>query len=167
MPPFVSIIGKSNSGKTTLIEKLIRELKKRGYMVGTIKHTHHAIQIDRQGKDSARHKNAGAHTVAIHSPDSLTVIKDTKSPSLDSLALDDIAIYYEDMDIVITEGYRQADKPKIEVFRKAAHKRPYNRSSQDLIAFVTDSEDDLNVNVPIFGLEEIEKIVDFLEKRFL
>jgi molybdopterin-guanine dinucleotide biosynthesis protein B len=74
----VSIVGKSNSGKTTLIEKLIRELKKRGYRVATIKHNRHGFDIDHEGKDSWRHKKAGAQITVIASPIQVAVIEDTE-----------------------------------------------------------------------------------------
>ena len=76
MPPIISIVGKSDSGKTTLLEKLIAEIKNRGYHIGTIKHDTHGFDIDREGKDTWRHKKAGASTVAISSPTKVAIIKD-------------------------------------------------------------------------------------------
>jgi molybdopterin-guanine dinucleotide biosynthesis protein MobB len=74
--PIVSIVGRSNSGKTTLIEKLIIELRRRGYRVGTIKHNSHGFDIDHEGKDSWRHKKAGAQVTVIASPHRIAVIED-------------------------------------------------------------------------------------------
>ena len=76
MIPVVSIVGKSDAGKTTLIEKLIPELVRRGYRVATVKHDVHGFDVDREGKDSWRHKQAGAHTVVISSPEKLALIRD-------------------------------------------------------------------------------------------
>lgn len=79
----------------------------------------------------------------------------------DSESLDSLQIYFQDMDIIITEGYKREDKPKIEIFRSAAHKEPLCQNNHDLIALVTDTDTDLNV--PRFGLEEIEKVADLIE----
>ena len=114
MPPIVSIVGQSESGKTTLIEKLIPLLTQRGYRIGTIKHTHHAVDIDRSGKDSARHRTAGAETVMLASPGRIAMFKATASESLDGLIR-----YFDDVDLLITEGYKRENKPKIEVLRAA------------------------------------------------
>jgi molybdopterin-guanine dinucleotide biosynthesis protein B len=76
MVPIVSIVGKSGSGKTTLLEKVIKELTHRGYTVGVLKHDAHGFEIDHEGKDSWRHKKAGASTVALSSPEKFAVIKD-------------------------------------------------------------------------------------------
>lgn len=160
MPPFISIVGKSGSGKTMLIEKLIPILKARGYRVGTVKHAHHGFEIDQKGKDSARHSAAGADTVIVTSPHSLAMIKTNGEPSLNELAT-----YMSDLDIVITEGYKHGDKPKIEVCRAASGKKPLNPDPVSLIAFVTDTE--YTRSVPTFGLEEIDRLADLIEKHFL
>lgn len=160
MTNIISVVGKSGSGKTTLIEKLIPELKKRGYRIGIIKHAHHGFDIDKKGKDSWRHKEAGADTVLVASPGKIAMVKNDKYDSLDGLAK-----YFDDVDLVITEGYKREDKPKIEVFRTGRHKEPLCSNVNNLIAFVTDS--DIDLNVPKFGLEEIEELADWLEKRYL
>jgi molybdopterin-guanine dinucleotide biosynthesis protein B len=86
MPPIVSIVGKSNAGKTTLLERLVPELKARGYRIGTIKHVH-VFEIDHEGKDSWRHKQAGTHTVAISSPKKVALVKDIETEeTLNSIA---------------------------------------------------------------------------------
>ena len=114
IPPIVSIVGRSNSGKTTLIEKLIPELKRRGYRIGTIKHTHHAPDIDRPGKDTSRHSAAGADTVMLASSGRVAMIKQTDAEGIDALAG-----YFNDVDLLMTEGYKREPKPKIEVVREA------------------------------------------------
>ena len=160
MPPVVSVVGKSNSGKTTLIEKLIVELKKRGRKIGIIKHAHHGFVMDKEGKDSWRHGKAGAETVMVASPDGFAMVKNHKDPSLDSLLP-----FFSDVDLIITEGFKRENKPKIEVFRSTQHKEPLCRKNNDLVAFVSDIP--VDVAVPSFGLEEIEKIVDLIEEKFL
>ncbi|OQX08084.1 MAG: molybdopterin-guanine dinucleotide biosynthesis protein B [Desulfobacteraceae bacterium IS3] len=160
MPPIISVIGKSGSGKTTLIEKLIPELKKRGYRIAVLKHAFHQFDMDKEGKDSWRHKAAGADTVIVASPGRIAMVKDDHIGTLESLIP-----YFQDMDLVITEGYKKEHKPKIEIFRAAAHKEPLCRDDNDLIALVTDSDADLNV--PRFGLEDVEALADFIEKSYL
>ncbi len=160
MAHIITVIGKSNSGKTTLIEKLIPEIRRRGYRVGTIKHTRCRLDIDKKGKDSWRHRKAGADMVLVASPDEIVLIKDEENSSLDSLVR-----YFDDMDIVIVEGYKRENRPKIEVFRSSVHREPICLNSDNLIAFVTDLNVDLKV--PVFGLDEIKEIADLIEKRYL
>ena len=162
-PPIISIVSKKNSGKTTLIEKLIQELGKRNYRVGTVKHDTHGFEIDHEGKDTWRHKQAGARTVVISSPWKLSLIKDVDQ----EVSLDEIAgTYFSDMDIVLTEGYKRASKPKIEVFRSAAHKHPlFKDNSDSLIAVMSDVPIDLGV--PNFDINDAAALADLIEKRFL
>lgn len=160
MPPVISIVGKSESGKTTLIEKIIPELKKRGYKIGTIKHAYHGFDIDQKGKDSWRHKKAGADMTLVASPGKIALIKDENSESLAHLEK-----YFDDMDLVIVEGYKKESRPKIEVFRSTRHRQPLCQGDDNLIAFVTDT--DLDLKAPRFGLEDIEKLADLIEKKYL
>ncbi|UCE52023.1 MAG: molybdopterin-guanine dinucleotide biosynthesis protein B [Desulfobacterales bacterium] len=160
MPHIISIVGRSQSGKTTLIEKLIPELKKRGYRIGTIKHAHHGFDIDKSGKDSWRHRHAGADTIVVASPGKIAMVKNDDCESLDYLQ-----DYFEDLDLIITEGYKRENKPKIEVLRAARHAELICKADQNLIAVVTDV--DINPNVPKFGLEDIKELADLIEETFL
>lgn len=160
MPPVVSIVGRSESGKTTLIELLIPELMRRGYRIGTIKHTHHAFAVDQAGKDSSRHRAAGAHTVILASAGQIAMIKSVPS---DSVA--DLLEYFNDVDLLITEGYKRADTPKIEVVRAAVASELLCRSDPGLIAVATDA--DIAIHVPVFHLEDPASIAAFIENKFL
>ena len=160
MPPIISIVGKSGSGKTTLIEKIIPELKKRGHKIGTVKHAYHGFDIDQKGKDSWRHKEAGADMVIVASPGKIAMVKDVNSESLECLEE-----YFHDMGIIIVEGYKRENKPKIEIFRSSTHKKPLCKEDNNLIALVTDANIDLKV--PKFGLEETDSLADFIEEKFL
>ncbi len=160
MPPIISVVGKSNSGKTTLIEKLIYELKKRNYRVGVIKHASHGFDIDKEGKDSWRHKTAGANTVVVAAPGIIAMIKDEPVDSLDRLEC-----YFHNSDLIITEGYKKEKKPKIEVFRPEIHKAPLCLNDDSLIAFVSDAP--IDTRVPLFRTQEIDKLADLIEKQFL
>lgn len=160
MPPIISVVGKSQSGKTTLIEKLIPALKNRGYRIGTVKHAYHSFEMDKPGKDSWRHRAAGAETVIVVSPGKIAMIKEESSESLDA-----IEKYFEGMDLVITEGFKRKNKPKIEVLRAARNDSPLCRDNQDLIALVTDT--DVDLGVPLFGLDDVEGLADLIEQKFL
>lgn len=160
MPPVVSIVGRSESGKTTLIESLIPELRRRGHRIGTIKHTHHALEIDQAGKDSSRHRAAGAQTVILASPGQIAMIKSVPSESVA-----DLVRYFEDVDLLITEGYKRAKTPKIEILRTAVHTELLCRDDPGLIAVATDAA--LKVHVPVFRLDDPVSIAVFIEERFL
>ena len=163
-PPVISIVSKKNSGKTTLLEKLIPEMKQRGYRVGTIKHDTHGFEIDHEGKDTWRHKRAGAVTVVISSPWKISLIKDVDEElSIDAL----VSEYFADMDLVITEGYKRAGKPQIEVFRSRAHSAPLHVKGQNntLVAVMSDVPVDLGV--PRFDINDINALADFIENTYV
>lgn len=156
----VSIIGKSKSGKTTLIEKLIAELKRRGYRVGTIKHHYHAgFEIDIPGKDTWRHAKAGSDVVVIAAPDRIATIRRLER----ELELDEIIASLPELDIVITEGFKRAGKPSIEVVRSERGLELVADPSQ-LIAVV--SEVELSTPAPLFNWNDVSGIVDFIESTF-
>ena len=159
--PLVTIIGKSKAGKTTLMEKLIRELKRRGLRVGTIKHhSHPGFEIDQPGKDSWRHAQAGSDHVVIASPDRIASYRSLEH----ELALDDIADGMTDVDIILTEGYLQAGKPTIQVIREA-NSRELIGTAEQCIAIATDAT--LPVETPCYGLNDTVALADLLERSFL
>ena len=160
MAQILAVVGKSKSGKTTLIEKLIPELKKRGYCIGSVKHAHHGFEIDRKGKDSFRHRAAGADVVVVASPDEIAMVKKVKTDSLDNLD-----IFFGDMDLVLVEGYKKTSHPKIEVFDQRSHKVPLRFSKEERIAFVTD--DSVEVDAPLYRTDQIVELCDLIERRYL
>ena len=160
MTPIICIVGRSQTGKTTLIEKLIPVLRGRGYRIGTIKHSHHIFEMDKTGKDSWRHRDAGAETVMIASPGKVAMVKSDHEGTLDSLLN-----YFDDLDLVITEGYKGAKKPKIEVVRAARKQQALLADDANLIAVVTDV--DMSISVPVFGMEDIAPLADFIENHYL
>ena len=162
MIPVVSIVGRSGSGKTTLLEKVVGELTKRGYRVGTIKHDVHGFEIDHEGKDSWRHKRAGAMTVVLSSGEKFAVIKDVDVEWKPECL---VSAFLSDMDIVITEGYKRAGFPKIEVIRKARSTKPVCTKTKDLLAIVSDIK--IRSSIPRFDLNDFKGVVDLLEERFL
>lgn len=164
MPPIVSIVSKKNSGKTTLLEKLIPELSGRGYRVATIKHDVHGFDIDREGKDSWRHKQAGAQAVIISSPWKIAMIRDVPV----EMEIDQIAEkYYQDMDLVLTEGFKKGGMPQIEVFRQAAHEAPLHSKENPGTLVAVASDISVDLGVPCFDINDTKAIADFIETRFL
>ncbi len=164
MVPVVSFVSKKNCGKTTLLEKLIPELKQRGYRVGTIKHDTHGFSIDHEGKDSWRHKQAGAQTVVISSPWKISLIKDVDAEmSVDQI----VEQFFSDMDIVLTEGYKKVGKPQIEVFRSTVHPAPIHvrGAEKTLVAIMSNVK--LDLNVPQFDINDVGAVADFIEAKFL
>jgi molybdopterin-guanine dinucleotide biosynthesis protein MobB len=160
MPLIVSFVGRSESGKTTLIEKLIPVLRRRGFRVGTIKHTHHSPELDRSGKDSARHLAAGASTVVLASSGQIQLVKTGVNGGLDGLLR-----YFDDVDLLITEGYKQERTPKIEVLRRAVSDRLLCLDDPMLLAVATDATIDLPV--PVLPLDDPEAVADFIENRVI
>lgn len=159
-PPIVSVVGKSDSGKTTLLEGLIRELKRRGYRVGTIKHDAHSFEIDHPGTDTWRHAQAGSDHVVISSPQRVASIRRVDRER----TLDELAEQMTDVDIILTEGYRRGNAPKIEVSRKA-RSQTLLCSADELIAVAADYP--VGMDVPQFGLDDYKGLVDRIERLFL
>jgi molybdopterin-guanine dinucleotide biosynthesis adapter protein len=160
-PPVISVVGKSGSGKTTLIEKLIPLLESRGLNVGVIKHDAHRFEIDHSGKDSYRHFHAGSHSVSIASAEKLALIKRLDTP----MPVDDIVTrYMNDMDLVITEGYKTGDKPKIEVLRTGVNVKPLCSPADNRVAVVTDT--DTKTPCPQFHLDDITGVAEFILEYF-
>jgi molybdopterin-guanine dinucleotide biosynthesis protein B len=160
--PIVSIVGRSNTGKTTLIEKMIRELTARGYRVATIKHNLHGFDIDHPGKDSWRHREAGARLTVLASPKKVAVIRDVDR----DYGIDEIRdSYVEDVDIILVEGYKKNDFPKIEVFRSALGHELLSKEQDKLFAIASDRP--LAVDVPWLDINDARGIVDMVEMRFL
>ena len=160
MPPVVSIVAKSKSGKTTLIEKLVQELKSRSYRVATIKHIPQEVNFDEAGKDSWRHIQAGSEATAVISPDKIVLIK----PIAQEATVDEVAtLLGEDYDIILAEGFERGSAPKIEVHRKDGG--ALIEGLKKLIAIVTDEP--LETRARQFSPEDIGALADLLEKGFV
>lgn len=163
MPAVLSIVGRSRVGKTTFLEKLVPEIKKRGYRVGTIKHdAHDHFEIDHEGKDTWRHREAGAQVVAISSP---TRFAFTKMVEIELKVDAIVATYFTEEDLVLTEGYKSGNKAKIEICRKELQSEPLCSQADRLVAVVSDFS--VAVDVPLFELEDVSGVADFIEERFL
>jgi molybdopterin-guanine dinucleotide biosynthesis protein B len=162
MTPVVSIVGRSGSGKTTLIERLLPVLAARGARVATVKHHRHRSPVDVPGKDSWRHARAGARAVVVAGAAEIALFRPVEGPpGLEQIVRDFLA----DMDLVLTEGFKEGPAPKVEVNRAAQGLDLLCGPGDNLIAVVTDR--DLRMDVPVFGLEAIEPLADLIEARFL
>lgn len=142
-PRLISVVGKKNAGKTTLVVALIKELVRRGHRVMSIKHGSHPFEIDQEGRDTWRHMHeGGAERVMMESPDLRVLLSKIKEP-MGPRALAEQ--YLSDAEFVVCEGFKEADIPKIEVFRKAVHADSLYQQgqpgSEHFVAIVTDSRD--------------------------
>lgn len=152
----LSVTGASDTGKTRLITLLIKELTKRDYKVGCVKHCPRGFELDHPGKDSYRFRREGALGVVVHSPGQIGVIKTVDEKShLDDLAID----YLMGCDFVLAEGFKdEVGIKKLELLRKGINEKS---KIKDAVAIISDSE--VATNRPLFRPDEIKKIADFLE----
>lgn len=161
----ISFVAKSGTGKTTLLEKVIAELKGRGYRVGVIKHDAHRFEIDYPGKDSYRLTHAGADTMLVSSPEKLALVKrHEEPPSVDEL----IATYFTDVDVILTEGFKKSGLPKLEVHRLERSATLICRGEEHdptLVAVASDSP--LVLDVPVLDINNPRQVADFVEKRII
>ncbi len=161
MIPIVSFVGKSNVGKTTFLEKVVAELKRRGYRVATIKHDTHGFELDQPGKDTWRLAQAGSDAVVISSPAKVALIATADH----DLSPDEIeANLIREVDIILTEGYKRGDKPKIEVSRRAKGSELLC-SEAELLAIAGDQR--FPYNVPQFDLDDAAGVVDLLVEKVI
>jgi molybdopterin-guanine dinucleotide biosynthesis protein B len=159
--PVITVVGKSKSGKTTLMVKLIAELKRRQYHVGTVKHhSHSGFDIDRPGKDSWRHAEAGSEHVIIAAPDKVASYRLLKR----ELSLQELVATMSELDIVLVEGYCSAGFPSLEVAREFTGYKLITDTEQ---RFAVASDSPLDVGVPCFDLNDAQSIADMIETRFL
>ncbi|HEU4379650.1 MAG TPA: molybdopterin-guanine dinucleotide biosynthesis protein B [Hyphomicrobiaceae bacterium] len=161
--PVIGIAGWKKSGKTTLVTRLITELTRRGLKVATVKHAHHAFQIDEAETDSARHRRAGAAQVAVVSPERWAMITELKGAPEPELA--EVLAWLDPCDLVIVEGYKGAAIPKIEVRRLEAYgKQPLAQRDGMVLAIAADHVVD-GQGLPVFALDDAAGIADFILAR--
>jgi molybdopterin-guanine dinucleotide biosynthesis protein B len=160
-PLIICIVGQSDAGKTTLIEKLIPEFRNRGLKVGTIKHDVHGFDMDRPGKDSWRHKQAGALTTVISSPNKIGMVMDVDHDH----KLEELSPFLCGMDMVLAEGFKRQNHPKVEVFRpRDPLTEPLCMGDESLVALVSDISVDLGV--PRFALDDVQGLAEHLASHF-
>jgi len=156
MPPVICIVGRSNSGKTTLLSALVGEFARRGYRTAVVKHTPHGFDLQPPGKDSWRLLEAGAHLALASGPEGIATLQRTEGDT----PLEDLLPALEDYDLVLAEGYRSAPFPKVEVHRRDQAPAPMT-PPEDLCALVTDGEPP--PGVPAFAPHQVADLADHLE----
>lgn len=161
--PVVSFVGRSNTGKTTVIERLIPLLKNAGLRIAVIKHHHRDFEVDKPGKDTYRYKQAGAQTTMLTSPHKLAVIQDVDTePGLREI----IERFVHGVDLVIVEGYKKEKIPKIEVFqRRSDTPVPLCGNDENLVAIITDES--IESLVPVLKRDHIQAVADLILHRFI
>ena len=158
MARVIGITGFKNSGKTTLVERLVTELTARGFNVSTIKHAHHTFDIDHKGRDSYRHRKAGAREVAVISRNQWAVIRDMNDEPEPSL--EEIISRMTPCDIVVVEGYKRDSHPKIEA-RNVDLDHPELAGADDTVIAIAASGQVDNAPVPVFDRDDIAAIAEF------
>ena len=158
--PIVCFVGRSNSGKTTFIERVIPELVRAGYKVATVKHAGHGFELDTEGKDSWRHKQAGASSVVVLSKGSMAMFADVS----DEMTVEQVRERFLDdsYDLIIAEGWKHEGYPKIVIVREQVGEIPI--SHEGLLAVVSDRP--VGLNVPVFGLTEVSAVAALIMKHF-
>ena len=159
-PKVFAVSGVKNSGKTTLIEKIVGKLNGLNYKVGVIKHDGHEFVADHEGTDTDRHKKAGAKSVMIYSNTKMMLIKDCQK-----IQIEELIQYQKDMDIVIVEGMKYSNLPKIEIVRGEISSQCVC-AKDTLLAVVTDLAVE-NIDVPVVGLDDIDRLLEIIEEKIL
>ena len=154
--PVITFVGKSGTGKTTFLEKLIPELKRRGLRLAVLKHDAHHFEMDRPGKDTYRFTQAGADVVTISNAEKFAMIESPRQ----ELSLEEIISRLPQVDLVLTEGYKRSRFPKIEIHR-AVLSRPLITPGEELLAIMTDEP--LPVDVLQIPLENVVACADLVE----
>ena len=151
--PVYSIVAFSGTGKTTLLEKLITELKDRGLRVAVIKHDAHDFEIDREGKDSWRFTQAGADVTVVSSVKKTAIMENRPVP------IETLIGRITDVDVILTEGFKQGAWPRIAI-RRSASGRPLPIPAEECFAIVTDVPE--HTDKPCFGLNDIPGLADII-----
>ena len=154
-PLIIAISGVKNSGKTTMIEKLIPKLINKGIKVATIKHDGHDFECDIDGTDTFRHKKAGAYGTAIFSKNKFMIIKEQKNTTEDELIS-----YFQDCDLILLEGFKYSNYPKIEIIRRGNSEKSVCKK-ETLLAIATDNDIDYG-DIDVININDIDSIVNLI-----
>ncbi len=152
------VTGWKNAGKTGLMERLVAEITARGFTVSTIKHAHHDTDVDQPGRDSYRHRTAGAQEVMLASPRRWALMHELRDQ--DEPQLDDLLARLSPVDLVLIEGYKRAPHPKVEAWRSAVEKPPLATRNTTIRALATDQP--METALPLLDLNNAAAIADFI-----
>ena len=156
------IVGWKNSGKTGLVERLVTDISLKGFSVSTIKHAHHTFDIDQMGKDSFRHRQAGAMEVLLSSENRWALmheLRDSPEPNLNELLSK-----LSPVDLVLIEGFKNEHCLKMEAYRIENNNTPLGQSASDIIAIASNTTHQ-NLNLPIFDLDDTSEIANFILRK--
>jgi molybdopterin-guanine dinucleotide biosynthesis protein B len=160
-PPLFGVVGWKNSGKTTLMERLIEELTRRGYAVSVIKHAHEKFEIDHPGRDSFKLREAGAAEVALSSPRRFALMRELGGAPEMSFA--EVLSHIGPCDLVLVEGFKRENFPKIEIRREGASSRdPLHGKFPQVVAIASDRPETESGALPTFYIEDIKRMADFI-----
>jgi len=165
--PVVGFAAYSGTGKTTLLTRVIPALVARHLRVGLVKHAHHKFDIDYPGKDSYRLRKAGASQVLVGSGQRWALMVEHEEQGDRSLEFHVRKLDLDNLDLILAEGFKTAPVPKIEVWRPSLDNPPLHENDRHIIAVATDAPDALDTDLPVFALDEVEAIADFIVDRFL
>ncbi len=157
--PVIGVVGWKNNGKTTLVTRLVAHLVARGLRVSTVKHAHHSVDVDQPGKDSHRHREAGATEVVLATARRWVLIHELREEA--EPPLEDLLAKMAPADLVIVEGFKRFPHPKIEVHRKARGTPLIAREDRSVLAVASD-EPLPDLDRPVFDLDAIAEIADFV-----
>jgi len=152
------VTGWKNAGKTGLMERLVAEITGRGFTVSTVKHAHHSVDVDQPGTDSYRHRMAGASEVVLASGQRIAIMQELRGASEPSHA--ELLTRLTPVDLVLVEGFKREAHPKIEAFRAEAGNALIASENDTIRAVASDTP--LNVDVPVFDLDDTHAIADFI-----
>ncbi len=153
------VTGWKNTGKTGLVERLVTEITARGFTVSTLKHAHHATEIDQPGRDSYRHREAGAREVLVASPNRWALMHELRGA--DEPPMEDLLAKMSPVDLVIIEGYKRGPHPKVETHRAEAGRDLLAPENPTIRAVASDSHHD-GLSVPVFDLNDTKAVADFI-----
>ena len=154
------VVGWKNGGKTTLVERLVADITGRGYRVSTIKHAHHGFDVDQEGRDSWRHREAGAAQVLVSSRRRWALMTELREHH-DEPTLEELVQQLAPVDLVLVEGYKRDRHAKIEAWRRVCRQRPIALSDPTVRAVARD-EPQVEISLPQFSLDDVRGIADFI-----
>ncbi|MCV6636685.1 molybdopterin-guanine dinucleotide biosynthesis protein B [Candidatus Albibeggiatoa sp. nov. NOAA] len=161
----LGFVAYSGTGKTTLLEQLIPILKNRGLRIAVIKHSHHAFEIDHEGKDSYRLRHAGAVQTLLTSQKRWALVQETPERETEVTLQEAIAqLDTDSVDLILTEGFKSASYPKIELHRPSLNKPLLYPDDKDVIAIATDAPLNESPPIPYLNLNDLDEIVRFIEQ---
>lgn len=158
----IGVAGFKNSGKTTLVEKLVTALTARGYRISTVKHAHHSFDIDHEGRDSFRHRHAGASEVAVVSKSRWAIIHESRGDA--EPTLDDMLNRLNPCDLVIVEGYKRDSHDKIEVRNLDLNHVQLAGDDPTIVAIAANGAVE-HAPVPVFDRDDLQALVSFIERH--